>query len=284
MAVLALTSAKGSPGTTTTALALTLLWPRPVVLVEADVVGGSSLLAGYLRGAISPHARSLLGLASAHRQGRLAEQLWHHTVPLDQAGDRHLVPTIADPVQAPSLAPVWAPLGTALSSLERSGVDVIVDAGRLGTVHGPDALLQAADLVLLTTRTQLPSVAAARLRVDQLREQRPDAGGDRDGLGLLLVGEGRPYTGKEVAEAVGLPIGASIAWDPAAAEVISIGAPRPRRWEQSPLLRTTETAVTAVRELIARRQARLDATRPPLDGAATATRLTAAGAGPVSER
>ena len=41
MAVIALASASGSPGVTTTALGLALLWPRPVLLVEADPTGGS---------------------------------------------------------------------------------------------------------------------------------------------------------------------------------------------------------------------------------------------------
>ena len=50
MAVVALASASGSPGVTTTALGLALLWPRPVLLVEADPTGGSGLLAGYFRG------------------------------------------------------------------------------------------------------------------------------------------------------------------------------------------------------------------------------------------
>ena len=43
MAVVALASASGSPGVTTTALGLALLWPRPVLLVEADPTGGSRL-------------------------------------------------------------------------------------------------------------------------------------------------------------------------------------------------------------------------------------------------
>ena len=50
MAVIALASASGSPGVTTTALGLAMLWPRPVLLVEADPTGGSGLLAGYFRG------------------------------------------------------------------------------------------------------------------------------------------------------------------------------------------------------------------------------------------
>ncbi|HSJ59640.1 MAG TPA: hypothetical protein VK895_00290, partial [Jiangellaceae bacterium] len=50
VAVIALASASGSPGVTSTALGIALLWPRPVLLVEADPTGGSGLLAGYFRG------------------------------------------------------------------------------------------------------------------------------------------------------------------------------------------------------------------------------------------
>ena len=65
--VVALASASGSPGVTTTALGMALLWPRPVLLVEADPTGGSGLLAGYFRG----HARVRLG---ADRAGADREQ------------------------------------------------------------------------------------------------------------------------------------------------------------------------------------------------------------------
>ncbi|MCB0909871.1 MAG: hypothetical protein KDB63_22470, partial [Nocardioidaceae bacterium] len=50
MAVVALASASGSPGVTTTSLGLALAWPRPVLLVEADPTGGSGILAGFFRG------------------------------------------------------------------------------------------------------------------------------------------------------------------------------------------------------------------------------------------
>ena len=50
MAVIALCSASGSPGVTTTAVALAWNWPRPVMLVEADPVGGSAILAGTFQG------------------------------------------------------------------------------------------------------------------------------------------------------------------------------------------------------------------------------------------
>ena len=40
MSALALVSAKGAPGVTTSALLLAAVWPSPSVLVEADWAGG----------------------------------------------------------------------------------------------------------------------------------------------------------------------------------------------------------------------------------------------------
>ena len=61
MALYALVSAGGSPGVTTTALALALSWPSPVVVAECDPSGGD-VLAGLFAGHLE--ARSgLLALA-----------------------------------------------------------------------------------------------------------------------------------------------------------------------------------------------------------------------------
>src|SRR3546814_6778811 len=64
MEVTALCSASGSPGVTTTALGMALLWPRPVLLIEADATGGSGILAGYFRG-IKSYDQGLVELALA---------------------------------------------------------------------------------------------------------------------------------------------------------------------------------------------------------------------------
>ena len=274
MSVLALTSAKGAPGVSTAALAMTLLWPRAALLAECDPAGGSSVLAGYLRGTVD-HSRGLLALALAHRRDELAQDLWSQTVPLSAASaadsapgasaalQRWLLPGLSDAAQAPSTSALWGPLGSLLASLERGGTDVIVDAGRLGAAHAPTALLRQADLVLLVLGTSLPAVAAARARLSVLRERLSPGGptaapaGAAGGLGLLLVGDGRPYTSREIAAALGLPVVASLAWDPASAEVLSAGAAPGRRFDTSPLLRSTRAAISASLELVARRRDRL---------------------------
>jgi hypothetical protein len=271
MAVLALTSAKGAPGVTTAALAMTLLWPRAALLAECDPAGGSSVLAGYLRGSVE-HSRGLLPLALAQRHDELEQALWSQTVPLtdttgpgtDAAGPggpdrRWLLPGLSDAAQAPSTAALWGPLGALLASLERDDIDVLVDAGRLGAAHAPTSLLRQADLVLLVLGTSLPAVAAARARLAVLREEMAatTVDGALAGVGLLLVGEGRPYTGKEIAGALGMPVVATLAWDPASAEVLAAGAAPGRRFAGSPLVRSTRAAITASSEAIALRRDRL---------------------------
>jgi hypothetical protein len=272
MSVLALTSAKGAPGVSTAALAMTLLWPRAALLAECDPAGGSSVLAGYLRGTIE-HSRGLLALAAAHRRDELEQSLWSQTVPLTAApadgssrhAERWLLPGLADAAQAPSTSTLWGPLGSLLASLERAGTDVIVDAGRLGAAHAPAPLLRQADLVLLVMGTSLTAVAAARARLSVLREALSVTGtphGAACALGLLLVGEGRPYTSREISGALGLPVIASLAWDPASADVLSAGAPPGRRFDTSPLLRSTRAAISASAELVAQRRDRLTPPAP----------------------
>jgi hypothetical protein len=255
MAVVALTSTKGSPGVTTTALALTLAWPRPVLLLEADVAGSSSILAGYLRGAVR-HDTGLVDLALAHRRGALVDGLHAASIPLPDSQAR-LVPGLTGPAQAATLQAVWEPIAAVLRGLDRTGTDVIVDAGRIGAQHGPTPLLREADVTLLTTRTTLPAIAATRARAALLRDELANQGTGADGLALLLVGEGQPYSAREIRDAVATPVGAAVAWDPVNAEVFSIGAAPGRRFQSSALLRSISAAASAIQALVTTRRERL---------------------------
>ena len=127
MAVVTLSSASGSPGVTTTALGLALLWPRPVLLVEADPTGGSNLLAGYFRGTREYDAGLIeLALTASDFGEALADvaQSIEDTTVSFVAGTR-------SHTQAGALRDLWEPLADALGDLESTGQDVIVDAGRL---------------------------------------------------------------------------------------------------------------------------------------------------------
>ena len=220
MAVIALASASGSPGVTTTALGMALLWPRPVLLVEADPTGGSGLLAGYFRGTTEYVAGMIeLALTSTSVGDALADV----ARPIEGTQVSYIAGTRSH-TQAGALRDLWPPLAEALADLESTGQDVIVDAGRLGLAGSPEPLLDAADLALLVSRTTLPALSALRSWAESM--QRPAL--DWHQAGVLLVGEGQPYSAREVSASSSLPVVASLADDPESAAVFSRGAQPPR--------------------------------------------------------
>jgi hypothetical protein len=148
----------------------------------------------------------------------------------------------------------------------------------LTAAQRPGAVLVPGDPVRVvdTPAPQADAPLAAQLRA--LREQ---DGTDPGGLGLLLVGDGRPYTRREITAAVGLPVVATLAWDPGAAEVLAFGAPQPRRWELSELVTSAGTAVTAAEALLrhARDQVRGPGESDNATAAASAMPAASAGGG-----
>lgn len=254
MAVIALASASGSPGVTTTALGLALSWPRPVLLIEADPTGGSNLLAGYFRGT-REYGAGLVELALTASD--LGDALADVACPVEGTAVSFVAGTRSH-TQARAVRDLWAPLAEVLAGLEATGQDVIVDAGRLGLHGSPEPLLDAADLTLLVSRTTLPNLSALRSWADAY--QRGPV--DWHQCAVLLVGEGRPYSAREVAQVVNLPVLASLPDDPESAAVFSRGAQPPRRFETRPLPRALAAAIAAIHSTItARRTELLEGTR-----------------------
>lgn len=280
MSVSAVVSSHCSPGASVAAIGLALTWPRPVLLIEADTSVGSPILAG-LYGGRRTHDRGLLNLAMAQRSGQLHEAMAAATMNLTdpireylKAGSVNRFPGrtgfiagVSDPAQAGALHSLWEPLSQACAALDQeTGTDVIIDAGRLGP-DTPLQLLMGADQVLLATRTDLPSAAACISRAAGLAAA-IDASGQRGrSAGLLLIGKDDPYTGSELADSTGLPIHASIAWDPAAAYLLSHGifregeksALRPSTWrsdnpswDTTPLARSLRSSAETLRRKAAR--------------------------------
>ncbi len=254
MSMIVLASASGSPGVTTTALGLVLGWPRPALLVEADPTGGSSIAAGYLRGSLVP-PEAMIELAMAQHADAVLEALPRVSQPLPGVEGKW-VPGTRSHEQARSLVSLWEPLGAALRSLDSTGQDVIVDAGRLGLFGSPEPLLANADLALLLTRTDMVSLSGARSWAETLRERFTRSGAST-ALGLWLVGEGQPFSAREVARVLHIPVVTTVAWDPESAAVLSHGAEPPRGgllqrlagrggWEDTPLLRSYRGARSAI--------------------------------------
>ena len=183
MAVFALTSPGGAPGVTTTALAIALTWPRPVIVAECDP-GGGDILAGLFAGHLSA-PRGLIGAAFEAGRGPAAvtAELSKQLAPLDDSGRRRFLAGITDPRQATGLAPVWPAISAALSSQD---ADVIADCGRLDAGAGqPLSVIADAAAVVMVMRPTLRQVAAARPRVELLAQFL----GGSDRLAVLLVGE-----------------------------------------------------------------------------------------------
>ncbi len=243
MAVIVLASASGAPGVTTTGLGLALVWPRPVVLVDADPVGGSAILAGFCQGTVS-HNDAMVSLLLAHRDGTLAAMLPKVLMRLPDT-DVALLPGPRSHRQAASFAELWPGLAVELRGLQRNGQDVLIDAGRLGMVFSPAPLIAAADLGLLVVRSDLVALAAARQWAAEWTEAALDGSGAIQVAGLL-VGEGRPYSARDVQRTLGLPGLEQVAWDPDAAAVLSAGRPAGKKLASSRLWKSLAGVASSI--------------------------------------
>lgn len=232
MSVTLLCSATGAPGTTTTALALALTWPRDVLLVDGDRDASHCVLAGYLRG-IDAGGRGLGGVARVFREaGHVAEEILPQTVPLTRNPQerRRFLPGFTSAGSARLFEHVWGPLGEALAALDGRGIDVIVDAGRITPAGLPLPLLATADAVLVVTRSSLPALAGLRIHAATLIDQVSSlAAAPSVGPALAVVGRGEPYSSAEISAQFGLPCLVQPPWDTRSAAVLSEGVPETRR-------------------------------------------------------
>lgn len=234
MALLALASAKGSPGVTTSALALALAWPRCAVVAECDPAGGD-VLAGYFRGTVTM-SRGILGMTRATGHDSVTEGL----LALDTTGARAVIPGVTDPAHAAALAERGPQLAELLTrfGIGDEPADVLADCGRLDSAHAPTELLRHADAVVLVVRSLLRSVRSARSWTSTLRDAVAVGTPGPPKLVLLLVGERQPYGHNDIVLHLELPSVGVLAWDPATAAVLSDGAAPSRQFHRSPLMRT----------------------------------------------
>ncbi len=165
MALVAIGSAKGAPGVTTTALALAALWPRPVLLLDADVAGGDVAvrMPGVDGAPVNPD-RGLLSLAAAGRNGLSADLIRAHTQQV--SGGLDVLAGLRGPEQGAGLEGFWPALAQLIWRLP--GVDVIADLGRLSHDAAVLPLAVAAQAVILVGRPTIGSVVHVRERLGSL--------------------------------------------------------------------------------------------------------------------
>lgn len=163
MSVIAVCSAKGSPGVTMTAQALAAVWPGSVALVDADPVGGDILWRCRTPqgGPLNPD-RGLLSLAAAARRDAGETNLSEH-LQTSSLGQPVLV-GLSSQEQLAGLGSVWSQLP---SLLARHPGDVLVDCGQLTAGGASLPVITKADAVLLVVRPDIEGVAHLRSRLTQ---------------------------------------------------------------------------------------------------------------------
>jgi hypothetical protein len=271
MAIITLASVSGAPGVSTTAVALTLQNPKPTILIEADISRTSSILPGTLQGQVQ-HTTGLTEAAVADQRNDLTAQvLWDQTVEL--APDKVLVPGFRTLSGAAGTTPgFWRELIHAVTPLETSGWDVIVDLGRLRHNDIRLPLVREADSVSLLVDGTLPTTAAAFSHTHELDEygRSVPRGWLLSALGEVghntyvdLIYTERPdgqwiYPSQDVSKTLGLKLLAKLPWDTKNASPYLWGANGPRNPKKAPYVRAIDALLTAYTDTIGERKLPLD--------------------------
>ena len=218
--LIAIVSGKAAPGATTSTWSLGMGWPRPVLVVDADPVGGD-MAPGLLLGRADID-RGLLSWSTAARRlpGEAgADLIGEHVLSVPELPTGWFMPGLHNATQASALtAGGWERLSVALTTLA-PGRDVIVDAGRLGE-SSCWPVIRAADRVVLVCRQSGRSIHAARNAASTLAARL----GDLERVALLVVEGFGPYGPSAIARELHTPVLGSISYDPAAAASLSDGA------------------------------------------------------------
>lgn len=223
MSVLAVASVKGAPGATLTAQVLAQVWPRPVVLVDADPAGGDLLYrCRTVDGEPLDPDRGLLSLAAAARRDVEETSLAEHLQ--ETAHGPSVLVGITSQEQLTGVGSVWSQLPSLLAAHD---TDVLVDCGRLGSGAASLPVAMGADALLIVVRPDIEGVAHLRSRVTQLRSSlRP---GDPEGT-PVLVAVATSYRDRDSAkhlqqlldsEGIAAEVVGVVARDPKTAQVLS---------------------------------------------------------------
>jgi len=259
VSILTLAAFGVSPGVSTTAVAMTLQWPRPVLLVEADVSKPSSVLAGWLQGSM-PADSGLMGIAhNSMRQALTEQDIWDYAVDLGTGQDvgqpsRWLLPAMSEPLAARSMRGLWPELMMALRAVSGQDIDVIVDAGRSENAHGREALWRDSDHLSVVVRSDLVSVAAARAYLPAVLEARATAGAVDTSSLLVVEDRAQEFPSKDISKVLGLPVRGRLPQSPEAGAHFGGGA-QARSWRLRSYTRAIGAANASLADaLMARRQ------------------------------
>ena len=252
--LIAVCSDKGSPGATTTALALASAWSSPAVLVEADPYGGDLAIRMRTKsGAALPEAPTVLTVATAARTSASPALIARYAQRIND--QLSVVPghLVAEQLTG---VPDWEPFAAAVAA---SSLPVVVDVGRLHAASPLLPVAAGADVVLVVGRPQTGSVIRMRERLNRLVPALAAHRGAPPRMLPVLVSPNRH--GKADADDLqhvlaGTPAGPLItgtgfvALDPGAAGRLESGEDPTGRLARSPLLRTARAVASTIADLV----------------------------------
>ena len=196
MVLVALVSAKGAPGVTSTALALVAAAGDEGLLVELDPSGGSVECWTGMAG-----EPGLIPLVSGLRRSLGPEHLLDHVVEAPRGVGSVLAPTDGALAES-TIAAAADRLMVALATLDRV---VVVDAGRWSRSQATAGRIAGCDVAGVVCSPTVAGVEAARGLIEGLASLVASTV-------LVLVGD-RPYPLGEVAATVDVPVVGPLAWD-----------------------------------------------------------------------
>jgi len=195
--VVAVTSFSGSPGVTTTALALAAAWPtsRRLTLVEADPRGSAAAIRFGLHG-----TTSLSTLLVDERHALSPEAISRHSqlLPRTLMGRDVECLTGGRPYQrGPDLRRLWH----GLCDAGRGSQDFIVDLGRFEPDAPNQPILERAEQVFVLVRPDLESIGVARRSFERFSAERgalTQPGSQPRRVYFVCAGDG-PYTPRDLS-------------------------------------------------------------------------------------
>lgn len=184
MGLYVLAAAKGSPGVTTTAVALAGGWQGDPILADLDPAGGDIALRYRDQAGVPLDPdRGLLSLGAAVRRGSTEVQLADHVQML--SGGLEVLVGVVSPSQVQGLGPAWQHLARSLRGVP--GRDVIADCGRLMPGSATVPVLQNADALLLIARPTVEGLSHLRERIRGFSEVLQLGTYDAVPVGVALV-------------------------------------------------------------------------------------------------
>ncbi len=214
-------SDKGSPGATTLAVALGLVWPGDRAVVECDPSGGALTfrMRHGLSGEMLYPEPTIASMAAVVRMGISGDGIRRFCQPTSLG-----VPVIPGPLTAQKWVPVRGLWPQIAQELQGWSGTAIADLGRMQPGNAALPIAQAATAVLLVGRADTEGLYGLRERAASLAHVLGDPNRDRPSVAVVVTGppSSRHQATKAVKEMLAsagspVPVAGFFAHDPAGA-------------------------------------------------------------------